>query len=371
MFKISHEVPLELLNDSHKFNDYDYALVHLFDKYPEYYDFYKEQVEAGRMVILDNSAYELGSPYNWENYRKYISSLRPAEYILPDYRDNSTTNLEAAKRFLKLYPPTPTEYYPKAIGVVHGENYEAFVQNYKDLSEVVDKLAFSFESFFNSLIGEAGSTLDEVRINIIARMVREGVIDTEMPHHILGALSPTEYSAYRKYDWIESADTSNPILHGMLGQRYEGRLGLAEKSKVKMESLMEVELSQEILFDIMYNVKWFRAVAEGRLIPTDVIREEPKKESQVIRPSTEESVKKVANSMVDLLKYKNAKYGNAVLESLNVFQGKCKAGQRLDDKLGRVKNSDELRKNDVSDLIGYLMITCVEKGWDDFSEFKD
>lgn len=80
---------------------------------------------------------------------------------------------------------------------------------------------------------------------------------------------------------------------------------------------------------------------------------------------------KTLSSLADLLKYKNAKYGNSVLEPLEVFKGKCKAGDRIDDKLSRIKTSKELRKNDVSDLIGYLVLTCVENNWDNFDEFKD
>lgn len=79
----------------------------------------------------------------------------------------------------------------------------------------------------------------------------------------------------------------------------------------------------------------------------------------------------ILGSLNDLLEYKNTKYGDAVLNPLEIFCGKCKAGQRLDDKLGRIKNSKELRKNDVADLIGYLVLTCKEKGWDNFDEFKD
>lgn len=79
----------------------------------------------------------------------------------------------------------------------------------------------------------------------------------------------------------------------------------------------------------------------------------------------------ILSSMNDLLEYKNTRYGDAVLNPLEIFCGKCKAGQRLDDKLGRIKNSKELRKNDVADLIGYLVLTCKEKGWDNFDEFKD
>ena len=81
--------------------------------------------------------------------------------------------------------------------------------------------------------------------------------------------------------------------------------------------------------------------------------------------------KKVTDSIADLLKYKNIKYGNSALEPMDIFQGKCKVGQRLDDKLARVKNGGELQKNDIADLIGYLTLVCVENGWNNFDEFKD
>tara|TARA_R110002050_G_scaffold37987_2_gene94044 strand:+ start:1136 stop:1396 length:261 start_codon:yes stop_codon:yes gene_type:complete len=81
--------------------------------------------------------------------------------------------------------------------------------------------------------------------------------------------------------------------------------------------------------------------------------------------------KETLESINSLLEYKNQKYGNAALEPLKIFQGKCKVGQRLDDKLARVKNADRLKKNDIADLIGYLTLVCVENGWDNFDEFKD
>tara|TARA_R110002126_G_scaffold1823_3_gene10879 strand:+ start:2639 stop:3190 length:552 start_codon:yes stop_codon:yes gene_type:complete len=87
--------------------------------------------------------------------------------------------------------------------------------------------------------------------------------------------------------------------------------------------------------------------------------------------SDEPDFKKITDSIADLLKYKNIKYGNSALEPMDIFQGKCKVGQRLDDKLARVKNGGELQKNDIADLIGYLTLVCVENKWDNFEEFKD
>lgn len=81
--------------------------------------------------------------------------------------------------------------------------------------------------------------------------------------------------------------------------------------------------------------------------------------------------KRITDSVASLLEFKNKKYGNSALDPLNIFSGKCKVGQRLDDKLARVKNNDTLQKNDVADLIGYLVLVCKENNWTNFDEFKD
>jgi hypothetical protein len=80
------------------------------------------------------------------------------------------------------------------------------------------------------------------------------------------------------------------------------------------------------------------------------------------------------SNLSNLLVYKNTLYGNSGLQPINVFsKANAETGllQRLDDKIARVQNSPELRKNDVADIIGYLVLICVSKGWTNFDEFKD
>ena len=51
----------------------------------------------------------------------------------------------------------------------------------------------------------------------------------------------------------------------------------------------------------------------------------------------------ILTSLNSLLEYKNKKYGNVALEPLNIFAKYGGIGQRLDDKLSRIKNAEELR----------------------------
>ena len=85
-------------------------------------------------------------------------------------------------------------------------------------------------------------------------------------------------------------------------------------------------------------------------------------------------IQETCDSLKNLLLYKNEKYGNSGLQPINVFSKQsAETGllQRLDDKISRIKNSEELRKNDIADLFGYLALLCVSKGWNNFNEFKD
>lgn len=87
-----------------------------------------------------------------------------------------------------------------------------------------------------------------------------------------------------------------------------------------------------------------------------------------------DEISKVLSSMEKVLIEKNKRYGDSALSPLGIFS-KLEAADsiciRLDDKLSRVKNSKELRKNDVSDLIGYLTLLSVSEGWLDFSDQLD
>ena len=95
---------------------------------------------------------------------------------------------------------------------------------------------------------------------------------------------------------------------------------------------------------------------------------------------TRDLISQIYASQSNLVQEKNKRYGNSALEPIGVFSKHIKTENseplngilvRLDDKLKRVKHGDEIRKNDVSDLMGYLALLCVEKGWTNFDDLID
>jgi hypothetical protein len=79
----------------------------------------------------------------------------------------------------------------------------------------------------------------------------------------------------------------------------------------------------------------------------------------------------ILGSIGQMLAEKDKRYGNSALKPLDIFAKHHSYGARLDEKLARVKNSGELRKNDVADIIGGLVLICRDNGWTDFSDQID
>ena len=84
-------------------------------------------------------------------------------------------------------------------------------------------------------------------------------------------------------------------------------------------------------------------------------------------------IDKVCKELNILLQEKNARYGNSALEPLEGIKYTPEDGIkiRLADKVKRIINSNELRKNDLADCLGYLVLLCVDKDWIQFRDLID
>jgi hypothetical protein len=95
------------------------------------------------------------------------------------------------------------------------------------------------------------------------------------------------------------------------------------------------------------------------------------KQQYMKKEKEEDFFEKAYKSLCKMQQAKNKNYGESALKPLDIFAKHHSYGSRLDEKLARVKNSDKLRKNDVADIIGGLMLLCKDNGWDDFDDLID
>ena len=257
--KVSHEVPIPYLKESRAFNDYDYCLPHLLDESKEYHSYFQQSKEMGRYVIMDNSLHELGKPYDSERLWHWMNYFKPDEFIVPDYWQDQTATLVSAKSWLsREYPKETTP-----VAVVQANNKSEAYSCYNILKiQGYKKIAFSYgadwyyEEGLKSTPDKSNKFITKAhgRYNTIKEFYKKGIINKFDRIHLLGCNVPQEFSWYKDMPFIESIDTSNPVIHGLAGVKYKD-YGLTEKLSHKVDKFEGDSENWEIA---LYNVEKFR-----------------------------------------------------------------------------------------------------------------
>lgn len=264
MIKIAHESPISIFDTVQQHTDIDYALVHLFEESPAYLSKFMEAKAKGREVILDNSIFELGKAFDAEKFAGWIYHTNPTWYIIPDSLEDKDGTIYNAHQWEKKYGDLPG----RKIGVVQGTSYKEIVECYKAIEPLVDMVGISFDySFFERWYPGAKTKYHawmEGRRELLFRLNKDGVINTNKPHHLLGCSLPQEFKTYKEfYPWIYSIDTSNPVVHGLLNILYAGFGGLDNKESIKLFTLIDSDVSEEQLHAIRFNISYFADIVNG------------------------------------------------------------------------------------------------------------
>jgi hypothetical protein len=283
MIKVSHEMPLCLLKDGteRRYNDYFYALVHLFEDHPDYYEYVVQALKEGREIILDNSAYELnGRPFDTENFVGWINRLnedsdgaaaRRLTYIIPDVFDEMEETYELTERFLKNYNPPG-----RAMAVCQGKTIEELSTIFINYTHTQGlwKIGINFMSkaYLDFFVKAFGYTpLDPWLARSAARkyfleyLYHTGAKNGGKVIHLLGCAVPGEFRYYTVEHpalsgIIDSLDTSAPVIQGMFsGTTYDIREELAlTKMEQKLADHLLDPLSEPQKLRIQHNIELFR-----------------------------------------------------------------------------------------------------------------
>lgn len=256
-----HEAPLCIFDEVQANTDGDYFLVHLFEENKTYWEKAVESVAKGRHTILDNSIFELGESFDSERFLYWVNKLKPTEYIIPDVLEDAVATFERIQRWNIDFKPR-VEYDGKTIGVVQGRNYDEVAWCYSMIEPRVDKIAISFDySFLCPEPDYTPETRCEVfmrgRQRLLERLVKNRIINTSKPHHALGCFLPQEFKAYKDYRWLDSLDTSSPVIAGINCVEYNDE-GLRVKDPTKVIEYMNSNLLPCQRRIIMENIEKFK-----------------------------------------------------------------------------------------------------------------
>ena len=263
MIKIAHESPKSIFEEVQRFTDYDYALVHLFEEDEEYLKQFQQAALKGREIILDNSIFELEEAFDADRFNYWVNEIRPAWYIVPDVLEDGYATIDK----MEDWNNKGLGYKGSGkIGVVQGKTYDEIVDcyNYMNKEADADMIAISFDySYYTQSVPHPNKYVSWMlgRVKLLGDLLRDGVINKDKPHHLLGCGLPQEFSFYSQYPWIYSLDTSNPVVHGIKGIRY-GSDGLWSKESQKLFELINFEVEDTNL--ILNNIHKFRWFTNGK-----------------------------------------------------------------------------------------------------------
>ena len=256
--KISHELPLSLMQYAYEWNDYDYCLPHLIDESIKYRSFFQKSRIDKRFIIMDNGLFE-GIDHTIEDLLEKIHLIHPNVFIVPDAWNDSTTTIRSAKHWMINYGDKLKEIDVNLMAVCQGKTIGELISTYQTLVDLGYKhIAFNHSSIAYQELGYESSLKNQMygRMEFIRKLVEKKTIRETYYHHLLGCSLPQEFMAYGDWKFIKSVDTSNPILVGAEGVRYTDS-GINFKPKEKLAYYFEKDLSEQ-KEDIIFNVQKFK-----------------------------------------------------------------------------------------------------------------
>ena len=261
---VSHESPLQLLEESLNFNDYQYCLVHLMEENEQYREWFMTvNTRFGQDVLLDNSIFELGKSFDPEKYAHWLTKINPNYYIVPDVLEDSEGTMEQWRNWTDVFEPVDNTSLK--IGVVQGKTWQELVDCYKFMSEEADYIAISFDYSYYQTTGVGRDKLQRMcsgRQRLIGQLIEDGYWNWDKPHHLLGCSLAKEFRYYtdRNIFNMRSCDTSNPIVAALKGLKYNGDQGLRTKPSTMLCDLINAEVDEDVTELATYNTTMFKKI---------------------------------------------------------------------------------------------------------------
>ncbi|MBR6907718.1 hypothetical protein IKN40_04430 [bacterium] len=174
MTKISHIVSTDLL-DLIDGRDFYMCLANIASKNEDYCNFYKQQVEKGAFVLLDNGAAE-SDQMTLDVMLSVIKKINPTEVILNDSLSNCDETIERSLQALKFYQDNNVNC--QFMFVAQGQNFSEWARCLTTFPEL-SKISTIGVSKFNTSVWKE----DDARLKC-CELINN--LLPEKPIHLLG-----------------------------------------------------------------------------------------------------------------------------------------------------------------------------------------
>jgi len=268
---VNSELPLCMLKDNDRINEYDFILYHLCLKYPSYKEFFKR--ESSRLSMLDNSAYEFfikKEAFNEGAFISIIEELNPSYYIVPDVLMDKVVTIENYNKWRTksissdskpmLIPQGRTlrewlscyfyflESGCSAIGIPFHNDffYDLGLIFYHNNENALPLKTFPSSSDVYYALG---------RYVLLQYLKDTSLIKKEIHYHLLGSHWVWEKHFYKNFDFIKTFDTGFPVKCAIEGFFLDE---VCCKPHIIIDDFFEEQLSDSTKMLIERNISYFK-----------------------------------------------------------------------------------------------------------------
>lgn len=272
MIQLGIICPVPHLNDFATQSSFHLILPHLFDKFPEYEEFYRQRSSAGDFVLMDSSIFELDVSLPGQMLLELAERVQAKEMTVPEVLRDSDKSKKYLEEFLSLYAKSGSKI--SLLAVVQGESLPEMIQYYNYLETVseISTIGLPFDLDWNEqeFSGIRSRTLRRVlnRWELVDRISHTA----RKPIHLMGLSDAVELQRYvsDRYSRIRSNDSSSAFVHGAAGILYTDRGLPCEKISTKLDFSMKLSTEtqkESVLFNIQ-QIKKFAGHYESTSQPS-------------------------------------------------------------------------------------------------------
>ena len=278
--KINCELPNDMLSVNAYLNEYDFVLFHLYSTDKTYREYYQgmRKYRPGRLMILDNSAYEFfikGDELDVKGYMTAIQELQPDMFLLPDVLMNRKETILGSQSFILKWKSQVKGCPSQPMAVLQGNTAAELIECAKEYKEMgIDRIAIPFHnSFFidhSRIESEENNHLRNEWRAITGKISRDDeyalgrvmfVRDNQetlskFQHvHLLGSHNPLEKRFEKEFGFVKTMDTGYPVKCAIAGHRLGEE---SSKPNIIIDDFLNKQLSDETRHLITENVELFK-----------------------------------------------------------------------------------------------------------------
>lgn len=183
--KIATILPVPFLNWENR-ADYHMCLAHLMHV-PQYGQFFLDQAQSGKFVLMDNGVVETGLPLPFEELLTIGRAFDVTQMTLPD-------RIRDARATLELHEEAATGVrgrHPSFMAIPQGRNAEEWVSCCQTMIEAAPEWgvrAIGVTKFLEGMVTQRSQAI-----------LASGLLDSGLDVHLLGCLANDPTEAYRSH----------------------------------------------------------------------------------------------------------------------------------------------------------------------------